>query len=265
MAIEEWYKSLPVVTRAYITMAFLTTAGCTMEIITPYSVYFNAQLVFKQLQLWRLATNFFYFGSLGMDFVFHMFFLLKYSKALEEGTFHGRSADFLWMLLVGASMMTFVALFVNVQFLGSSLTFMMVYVWGRRHRHLNLSFLGIFSFTAPYLPWVLLSFSLMMGNNATVDLIGMAAGHVYYYLEDVYPRISGRRPLKTPAFIRMMFPAEDMVTEPALVPPPEPQDAVDPPAAARPGAAPPRPEAAAAAAAGEGANADGGPRHEHAD
>lgn len=37
----------------------------------------------------------------GLDFVFHMFFLIKYSKSLEEGSFRGRSADFLWMLLIG--------------------------------------------------------------------------------------------------------------------------------------------------------------------
>ncbi len=31
-----------------------------------------------------------------------MFFLVKYSKSLEEGSFRGRSADFLWMLMFGA-------------------------------------------------------------------------------------------------------------------------------------------------------------------
>ena len=30
-----------------------------------------------------------------------MFFLVKYSKSLEEGSFRGRSADFMWMLLFG--------------------------------------------------------------------------------------------------------------------------------------------------------------------
>jgi hypothetical protein len=38
----------------------------------------------------------------GLDFVFHMFFLVKYCKALEEGSFRSRSADFLWMLVFGA-------------------------------------------------------------------------------------------------------------------------------------------------------------------
>ena len=31
-----------------------------------------------------------------------MFFLVKYCKALEEGSFRSRSADFLWMLVFGA-------------------------------------------------------------------------------------------------------------------------------------------------------------------
>ncbi len=34
-------------------------------------------------------------------------------------------------------------------------------------------------------------------------------GHAYYFLEDVYPRMTnGRRPLKTPAILRALFPAE---------------------------------------------------------
>ena len=51
-----------------------------------------------------------------------------------------------------------------------------VYVWGRRHPYVNLSFLGIFAFTAPYLPWVLLAFSVTLRSNALVDLLGIVAG-----------------------------------------------------------------------------------------
>jgi len=76
-----------------------------------------------------------------------------------------------------------VAPFVNIHFLGSSLTFMMVYVWGRRNEHVRMSFLGLFPFTAPYLPWVLFSFSILLGNSATTDLIGIIVGHMYYFLE----------------------------------------------------------------------------------
>jgi hypothetical protein len=53
-----------------------------------------------------------------------------------------------------------------------------VYVWGRRHPYVNLSFLGIFNFTAPYLPWVLLAFSVTLRSNAVSDLLGIVAGAV---------------------------------------------------------------------------------------
>ena len=37
----------------------------------------------------------------------------------------------------------------------------------------------------------------------------VSAGHAYYFLEDVYPRMAnGRRPLKTPGFIKALFPAD---------------------------------------------------------
>ena len=205
VTLEQWYRQMPVVTRSYLTLSFLTTAGCALELISPFSVYYNSHLIFRKYQLWRLFTNFFFFGSLGMDFVFHMFFLSRYCRLLEEGTFRGRSADFFYMLLFGSALLSLVAPFINIQFLGASLTFMMVYVWGRRNRYVQMSFLGLFSFTAPYLPWVLLIFSCMLGSSPVVDLLGMAAGHVYYFLEDVYPTMTNRRVLKTPALVRYAF------------------------------------------------------------
>ncbi|PSC73867.1 Hydroxymethylglutaryl-mitochondrial isoform B [Micractinium conductrix] len=204
----EIWNSLPVITRGYASLCVVTTAACALEIITSFNIYFNSRLIWQKHEYWRLFTNFFFFGSLGLDFFFHMFFLVKYSKSLEEGSFRGRPADFLWMLLFGAAILSGAAPWVNIQFLGPSLTFMMVYVWGRRHQYVNLSFLGIFTFTAPYLPWVLLAFSVMLGSSPLVDLLGMVAGHAYYFLEDVYPRMTGRRLLKTPAIVRALFPAE---------------------------------------------------------
>jgi Derlin-2/3 len=234
MALEDWYKQLPPVTRAYTTLAFLTTAACALEIITPFSIYFNARLIFQKGEVWRLLTNFFFFGSLGLDFVFHMFFLVKYAHSLEEGSFRGKSADFLWMLLFGATLLTCAAPFINIQFLGSSLTFMMVYVWGRRNRYVNLSFLGIFNFTAPYLPWVLLAFSVVLRSSPVVDLMGLLAGHAYYFLEDVYPRMfPGRRPLRTPGIIKALFPSEQRHTGLWQAPQPTAAAAAAPQAAAQ--------------------------------
>lgn len=86
-----------------------------------------------------------------------------------------------------------------IHFLGSSLTFMLVYVWSKRNRDVQMRFMQMFNFTAPYLPWVLLAFSFLLHNNAVVDLMGIGAGHLYFFLEDVYPQLEGgRRILITP-------------------------------------------------------------------
>jgi Derlin-2/3 len=47
------------------------------------------------------------------------------------------------------------AVFTGTYLLGSSLSFMMIYVWGRRNERVRMNFLGIIPFTAPYLPWVI--------------------------------------------------------------------------------------------------------------
>lgn len=67
---------------------------------------------------------------------------------------------------------------------------------------MRMNFFGLLNFQAPYLPWVLLGFSLLLGNAVLVDLMGIAVGHVYYFLEDVFPnQPSGFRILQTPGFM----------------------------------------------------------------
>ncbi|KAK9064196.1 hypothetical protein SSX86_015576 [Deinandra increscens subsp. villosa] len=221
-AVEDWYKQMPVITRSYLTAAIVTTIGCSLEIISPYNLYLNPNLVIKQYQIWRLFTNFLYFRKMDLDFLFHMFFLARYCKLLEENSFRGRTADFFYMLLFGASVLTTIVLvggmipyvsesFAKIIFLSNSLTFMMVYVWSKQNPFIHMSFLGLFTFTAAYLPWVLLGFSVLVGASAWVDLLGMMAGHAYYFLEDVYPKMTGRRPLKTPLFIKTLFADETVV------------------------------------------------------
>ena len=205
MTLQEWFYSVPPITRSYVAGAILVTASCSLELVSPFSLYFNMQLVFEKLQLWRLFTNFFFFGALGVDFLFHMFFLARYCRLLEEGSFRGRTSDLVLMLFFGGMLMCLASVFISAPpFLGSSLAFMMVYVWARRNDDVRMSFLGLFTFRAPFLPWVLLGFSVLLGNSPSVDLMGIAVGHLYYFLDDVFPLTRGghgRQPLRSPAWL----------------------------------------------------------------
>lgn len=200
--IEEWYRSMPPVTRTYITLSVLTTASVGLDAISPYKLYINWDSVLRLHQYWRLGTAFFYFGSFGLDFLFHMFFLYRYCKLLELNAFHGRTADFATMLLFGAAFLLAISPAApSILFLGPSLTFMMVYVWARRNEHQAMNLLGLFNFRAPYLPWVLLLFSMLLRSPPIIDLMGILAGHVYYFLVDVYPVMVGIHLLRTPRLL----------------------------------------------------------------
>jgi Derlin-2/3 len=98
------------------------------------------------------------------------------------------------MLLFGiVSISAFATFHSNILFLGHALTFMMTYVWGRRNPETKMSFLGVLTFHAPYLPWVMLTFSALLGQSIIMDLIGIVVGHFYFFLEFVYPRMANLR------------------------------------------------------------------------
>ena len=60
-------------------------------------------------------------------------------------------------------------------FLGHALTMMLVYVWSRRNPHVRITFFGVLNFNAPYLPYVLLAFSLLLSSSVLVDFMGVCA------------------------------------------------------------------------------------------
>merc|ERR1711936_556287 len=185
--IRQAYLEMPPVTRVYTTACVITTLAVQLEIVSPFQLYFNPLLILRQYQMWRIVTTFLFFGTFGFNFLF--------------------------------SMISF-AFFVNLLFLGQAFTIMLVYVWARRNPYIRMNFFGLLTFNAPYLPWVLLGFSLLLGNSVSVDLLGMAVGHCYYFMEDIFPnQPGGWKILKTPHFLRLLC---DPVTEdPSYQPAPE--------------------------------------------
>ncbi|XP_019618806.1 PREDICTED: derlin-2-like [Branchiostoma belcheri] len=209
---QQEYLQMPLITRAYTTASVLTTIAVQLDIITPFQLYFNPDLILYQYQVWRLVTNFLFFGTIGFNFLFNMIFTYRYCRMLEEGSFRGRTADFFFMFLFGGTLMMIFAYFVNLVFLGQAFTIMLVYVWSRRNPYVRMNFFGLLNFQAPYLPWVLFGFSLLLGNSVVVDLLGIAVGHIYYFLEDVFPeQPGGFKILKTPGILKWIFdaPPED--------------------------------------------------------
>ncbi|CAJ0581176.1 unnamed protein product, partial [Mesorhabditis spiculigera] len=202
----ELYTEMPPITRGYVTACVLSTLATQFDFLSPLQLYFNWELILYRYQFWRLFTSFCYFGPFGLNFFFNMVFIYRYCQMLEEGSFRGRRADFVFMFIFGGILMTMCGIFLQIQFHGHAFTMMLVYIWSRRNPHIRMNFFAALTFNAPYLPWVLLFFSVLLGNNALVDFIGIACGHLYFFLEDVFPhQPNGMRLLKTPALLQYIF------------------------------------------------------------
>jgi len=208
---EDWYRQIPIITKVYMTACVATSLAVYLDFVSPFDLYLNYPVIFRNWELWRILTNFFFFDYFGFNFFLHMYFFYRHSRMLEESSFRGRTADYLFMWLFGAILLLIIDFifyyspwFPRIMFLAPSLAFMVLYVWSKRNPHVSMSFLGLFTFTAPYLPWVILGFGMMLGQNPVFDALGIVIGHIYYFLEDVYPQTSGRRLLKTPGILKAL-------------------------------------------------------------
>lgn len=82
-----------------------------LDIVSPFQLYFNPTLIVLHYQVWRLITTFLFFGTIGFNFLFNMTFTYRYCRMLEEGSFRGKSSDFIMMFIFGGALMIVSSLF----------------------------------------------------------------------------------------------------------------------------------------------------------
>jgi Derlin-2/3 len=111
------------------------------------------------------------------------------------------------MLMLGVFVLLPLPLIVpslGLPFFASSLVFMLLYLWSRENPNANSSILGLVTLKAFYLPWGMMGATAMMGGSIVPDLLGVVAGHLYYFLTVLHPRAGGRRMVFTPGWVRAL-------------------------------------------------------------
>ncbi|KEP63057.1 UNVERIFIED_CONTAM: Der1 family protein [Hammondia hammondi] len=204
--VDLFFSHLPPVTRFYLFCSTALMLLCTLEIVSPFSLYINYNLVLQRGQVWRIFSCFLFFGTFSLHFFWNVYVLIFYCATLEE---HQRSATFLWMLLTtGALLLGLSHIFgVGSYFFSGSMINVMTYIWGRRNPSTRLSVFFI-SVSAPYLPFVLALMSVLVGWNMADHVIGILVGHVYFFFEDIYPLLptsKGCRIFRTPRLLLWIF------------------------------------------------------------
>ena len=203
---EEFFRNLPPITRAWLIVAFMTTVLVETKFLSAFNLAFIPEQLLKG-EIWRLFTPFIFFGGFSFPFVMNLFFLSVYSNEYEmnaysttPGVLQGGTADYVFTLLLCGSSLMVIAYCFGFFFMGSSLVFSILYLWSKRNSEARRSFWG-FQIKGAYLPFVLMAFSMLLGQPPVSDAAGLAAGHVYYFLVDVLPRKYGRDFLVTPEWL----------------------------------------------------------------
>ncbi|KAL0410584.1 UNVERIFIED_CONTAM: Derlin-1 [Sesamum latifolium] len=201
-----YYKSLPPITKAYGTACFLVTVACQLGILSPGLIAHVPYLSIFHFQVWRLITNFFFLGKFSINFGIRLLMIARYGVQLENGPFQRRTADFLWMMLFGAfSLLVLSSIpYFWSPFLGISLVFMLLYLWSREFPNATINIYGLVALKAFYLPWAMLCLDVIFGSPIVPDLLGIVAGHLYYFLTVLHPLAGGRNILRTPALIHKL-------------------------------------------------------------
>ncbi|KAI3524672.1 hypothetical protein L1887_03335 [Cichorium endivia] len=201
-----FYNSLPPISKAYATLCLGATTLATLKLLPIYYIALIYEEVFYRLQVWRLLTNFIFLGPFSINFGIRLLMILRYGVQLENGPFNRRTADFLWMMIFGSSVLLGLAAipWFESYFMGVSLVFMLLYVWSREFPNANISIYGLVQLKAFYLPWAMLALDVIFGSPIAPDLCGILAGHLYYFLTVLHPLASGKNILQTPMWLRKM-------------------------------------------------------------
>jgi len=71
--------------------------------------------------------------------------------------------------------------------MGKPFVFACLYIWCKKEPLERIQFMFGFVFEAAYLPWALMGYTLITGGSVFLNLIGVAAGHLYIFLKDILP------------------------------------------------------------------------------
>lgn len=198
---QEWFANLPIITKLLFSSILFTGIATTFNMLSAESMIFSLPLIWKRFQIWRLFSCFVFAG--GFSFNYAMFLYLFYDNSLryENNPYNtgggGTSADFLWMLMLGMAVLCVVGHIFGLMVLSEPLLYMIMYVWSRHEPEAVMSMFG-FKFKSLYIVWVYMGIRLIMGGSVVSPLIGVAVGHLYYFLVDVLPNTHGMTLIQTP-------------------------------------------------------------------
>jgi len=202
MDFGSWFHSIPICTRVYICTVFATTLIVTYNMLSPSYLFIHYGRAFFKFEIWRLITCFCFAGKFSFNFLIYLMMIYqKLSKFENEAKENRKYADFAYMIfIVLVTIHLFTFLIQQGLFLCMELIFALIYIDCKRNPEQEVV-LYFWKMKNAHLPWAMLLLSVVTGGSIISDLVGIATGHIFYFLKDLTPVMYGWDIFKTPQFL----------------------------------------------------------------
>jgi Derlin-2/3 len=183
--------------------------------------FMNLNSVLIRYHIWRVLSSMLFLGQFSFGFVMQLYFFTHFGSRLETNARFPRPGDYVYYIFIMATLVSLMSLLVawprGYALTGPSVIFAMIYYWSRLEPEAPLSVWG-FQVKGFQLPFALIFLSLLMGGDIWKDIVGLAAGHVYYFVKDILPLEYKVDILRTPRFFLLLVNKLSRAPAPAAVP-----------------------------------------------
>jgi len=203
MDFQTWFSTIPICTKVYMCTVFATTLVVTYGILSQQYLFISYTKAFFSFELWRLITCFCFAGKFSFNFLMYMMMVYSRLTKLEtEAKENKKYADLAVMLLfIVITIHVFTFILGHAMFLCMEFIFALIYIDCKRNPEQEVV-LYFWKLKNAHLPWAMMLLSVIIGGSIVSNLVGIATGHIFYFLKDLAPVMYGWDVLKTPFFLQ---------------------------------------------------------------
>ena len=204
---RQWFAVQPFVTKWLVVASLVIPVSMQFKLLPVWWLVWDWPSITRRFQLWRAISSCL-ISAVNFNYLFSLYYRFQYTYNLETGKFYGRSADLLYFLLFSTLLINLFNWWTRMAVLWEALNMAIVYLWAQYNKDAIVSFMFGIRFPAIYLPAVLFAMDALLMMDIYSPIMGIIAGHAYYFLVEVYPQSNPawRNAMSAPRWMRSLVP-----------------------------------------------------------
>jgi Derlin-2/3 len=201
----EVWNAVPALTRTWGLLIWAAGACVRFRWSPARFLFFDARVLFRGRQLWRLLTCPFCMWEIGMGLVFHVVTTFYFIGRLESRHYKDRKSQMVFTFLVIEVFTVALSAIWESADIASSMAFAFVWIYSKLYSTEQAHFFFFANLPMQYFPLAMVALMLYYGQSLRSTILGLIVGHIVFYLLFVLPVIINRPILKTPRILKRLF------------------------------------------------------------